>query len=108
LVAFSFPPPQTAGGRAARPRHAEQQDRRLATEVGDVLDQVEEVRLAPVDVVEDDDDGPVAARCSSSFLKAQAISSGELDASSSPRSARARHAPRSAFSWIATSVTGSS
>ena len=35
------------------PGHAEEQDRRVAREVGDVLDQVEERRLAPVDVVED-------------------------------------------------------
>ncbi len=37
-----------------RPPHAEQQDRRVPGEVCDVLDQVEERRLPPVDVVEDD------------------------------------------------------
>ena len=36
------------------PRHAEQQDRRVARQVGDVLDQVEERRLPPVEVVEHD------------------------------------------------------
>ena len=37
-----------------RPREAEQEDRGVAAQVGYVLDEVEEVRLAPVDVVEDD------------------------------------------------------
>ena len=50
-------------GRAALeelgPRHAEEQERRVAAEVGDVLDQVEERRLAPVDVIEDDDERPL-------------------------------------------------
>ena len=41
-----------------RPRHAEQQDRRIAAQVGDVLDQIEERLLAPVDVVEHDDERP--------------------------------------------------
>ena len=53
-----------APGRAPleqlRPGHAEEQDRCVAREVGDVLDQVEERRLAPVDVVEDDDERPLA------------------------------------------------
>ena len=40
-------------------RHAEEQDRRVAAQVGDVLDQVEEGRLAPVQVVEDDHDRPL-------------------------------------------------
>jgi hypothetical protein len=34
------------------PSQAEQQERRLAREIGDVLQQVEEGRLGPVDVVE--------------------------------------------------------
>ena len=59
-----------------RPGHAEQQDRRVARQVGDVLDQVEERRLAPVDVVEDDDERAARRpRASSSLRKAQAISS---------------------------------
>ena len=37
-----------------RPRHADEQDRRVPRPLGDVLDEVEERRLAPVDVVEDD------------------------------------------------------
>ena len=40
-----------------RPRDAEEQDRRLAREIGNVLEEVEEGRLAPVDVVEHRDDG---------------------------------------------------
>ena len=61
VVAFSLPPPH-AGPlvEQLRPREAEQQDRRAAREVGDVVDQVEERRLAPVDVVEDDDERPLA------------------------------------------------
>ena len=38
------------------PRHAEQQDRRIAAEVGDVINEIEERFLAPVDVVEHDDE----------------------------------------------------
>ena len=57
MVAFSLPPPQ-AGTRVEqlRPGHADEQDRRVAAQVGDVLDEVEEGGLAPVDVVEHDHD----------------------------------------------------
>ena len=41
-----------------RSRHAHEQQRRVAGPLGDVLDQVEQGRLGPVDVVEHDDDGP--------------------------------------------------
>ena len=41
------------------PCHAQQQDRSVPAEIGDVLDEVEERRLAPVQVVEDDDDRPL-------------------------------------------------
>ena len=44
------------------PRQAEQQERRVRARVGDVLDQVEERRLAPVDVVEDRHQRPLARR----------------------------------------------
>ena len=37
-------------------RHAEEQDREAAREIGDVLDQVQERLLAPLDVVEQTDD----------------------------------------------------
>jgi len=37
-----------------RPRDAQEQDRRVTREIGDVLDQLEERRLAPMDVVEHD------------------------------------------------------
>ena len=39
-----------------RTRHAEQQDRCVATEVGDVLDQVEKDWLSPVQIIEHDDE----------------------------------------------------
>ena len=42
-----------------RPGDAEQEDRCVARPVGDVLDQVEEDRLGPLDVVEDDDLRPL-------------------------------------------------
>ena len=42
------------------PRHAEEQDRRVAAQVGDVLHQVEEPLLAPVQVVEHADERPLS------------------------------------------------
>ena len=50
--------PTRAPVEQLRPGHAEQQDRRIATEVGDVLHQVEKGWLAPVQVVEDRDEWP--------------------------------------------------
>ena len=47
------------------PRHAEQQDRRARGEQRDVLDQVEERLLAPLDVVEHDHERPLRAASSS-------------------------------------------
>ena len=55
-------PARRGGARQLRPRHAEQQDRRARGEERDVLDQVEERLLAPLDVVEDDDQRPLR-RC---------------------------------------------
>ena len=53
VVAFSLPPPQPGTPvQEFRPREAQQQEGRLAREVGHVLQQVEEGRLGPVDVVE--------------------------------------------------------
>ena len=52
--------PRRPGVEQLRPRHAEEQDRRVAAEVGDVLDQVQEGRLAPMHVLEDDDDRPLS------------------------------------------------
>ena len=59
-------------------------------EVGDVLDQVEERLLAPVHVVEDADERPLAATASSSLRNAQAISSLEVTCCVAER-ARDRH-----------------
>ena len=42
-----------------RAREAEEEDRGVARKVGEVLDQVEQRRLGPVDVLEDEDERPV-------------------------------------------------
>ena len=44
------------------PRHGHEQDRRVARPVGNVLDEIEQRRLGPVEVVEDDDERLLAAR----------------------------------------------
>ena len=59
-VAFSLPPPQP--GCASRSSVRATQRRRIGAsrdEVGDVLDEVEERRLGPLQVVEDDDQRPL-------------------------------------------------
>ena len=43
-------------------RRADEQDRRVAGEVGDRLEQVEQGRLGPVDVVDEDDERPLSRR----------------------------------------------
>ena len=43
-----------------RASEAHEQDRRVARPVGNVLDEIEEGRLAPLQVVEDDDEGSFA------------------------------------------------
>ncbi len=59
------------------PRHAEQEQRRVAAPVGDVLDEIEERRLGPVQVVDDERRaGGGAASASSSRATAQKVSSG--------------------------------
>ncbi len=79
LVAQRLEPQRDRPGGAAldqlRPRQAEQQDRRARGEERDVLDQVEQGLLAPVDVVEHDDQRRRTAACSSVLRNAQAISS---------------------------------
>ena len=57
-------------------RHAEEQDRRTRREQRDLLDEVEEGLLAPLDVVEDAHERRACS--SSSFRKAQAISSADV------------------------------
>ena len=63
LVAQRLEPKRHRPGGAAlgelRPRHAEQQDRCARGQERDVLDQVEERLLAPLDVVEDDHERPL-------------------------------------------------
>ena len=56
-----------------RPRHAEQEDRRVARQVADLLHQVEERLLSPVQIVEHTYHGCFCASCSSSLRNAQAI-----------------------------------
>ena len=66
FVAERLEPERHRPGGAAldelRPRHAEQQDRRARGEQRDVLDQVAERLLAPLDVVEDDHERPLGRR----------------------------------------------
>ena len=68
-VAFGFPPPQP--GRRSRSsglaRHSSRSGRRAP--VGQVLDEIEERRLAPVHVVEDDDHRPLASASLSRSLR---------------------------------------
>ncbi len=51
--------PVLSGVEQFRPRHAEEEDRCVAGEVGDVLDEVDELGLSPLQVVDDGDLGPV-------------------------------------------------
>ncbi len=64
-------------------RHAEEEDRRVAREIGDVLDEVEERRLGPLEIVEEDDLRPLRARASSSRRKASWVSAAELPSTAS-------------------------
>ena len=69
-------------------RHAEQENRRVAAQVGDVIDEIEERLLAPVDVVQHDDErGIRSERPPSSIRIAQAISSTEATTPPSPSTA---------------------
>ena len=55
-VAFSLPPPQSGlHVEQLGARDAEEEDRRVAREIGDVLDEVDEDGLGPLQVVDDDD-----------------------------------------------------
>ena len=69
------------------PRHAEQENRRVAAQVGHVIDEIEERLLAPVDVVQHDDERGIAANAPSSIRMAQAISSTEATTPPSPSTA---------------------
>ncbi len=55
------------------PRETEEQDRRVARPVDEVLEQVEERRLRPVDVVDDSASGRSRARCSNALRTDQKI-----------------------------------
>ena len=53
VVEFHLPPPQAGRfSSSSGPRHAEREERRIARQVGDMLDQFEERLLRPVQVVE--------------------------------------------------------
>ena len=57
VVAFSRPPPHVGrSSRNSRTCRAHEQDRRIASELSDRLDQVEQRRLRPVNVVDEDHD----------------------------------------------------
>ena len=55
-MALSLPPPRSAGNRQLGPRDRQEQHRCLLRPVGHVLDEVEEGRLGPVQVVQHDDE----------------------------------------------------
>ena len=75
-------------------READDEDRARPL-VGEVLDELEERRLGPVDVVEDEDERLARARSPRrSWRKSQAIS-GAGGGVSASRAARTRRAPRS-------------
>ena len=60
-VALNLPPPQLGPVvEELGSREANEQNRRVPRPVGDVLDEIEECRLAPLEVVEDDDERPLA------------------------------------------------
>ena len=99
--------PLAAALRELGPGEAEEEDRRAGREQRDVLDQVEERLLAPLDVVEDETSGA----CSSSSLRnAQAISSADVASSVSPQERADRRgrggSEGRASSCLITSTTG--
>jgi len=61
-----------------------------------VLDQVEEGRLRPLQIVEDDDERPLAACCSSNCRNLTCVSSGDVPTTS----------PGLAPSWNTISTSG--
>ena len=78
-VAFSLPPPQS--GRLIeelRSCDAEEEDRCVAREVRDVLDEFDEHGLGPLQVVDDDDLRTLDGTASSSRRNASCVSGGEL------------------------------
>ena len=56
-MAFGSPAPTGSKFEQLGPGKADEQDRRIPRPVRDVLHELEEGRLAPVDVLEDDDQG---------------------------------------------------
>ena len=68
-----------------RTRHADEQDRRPRRQQGRALDEVEEAFVAPLDIVENHDEGACSSR---SLRKAQAICSAVVPAAVSPSSER--------------------
>ena len=112
VVAFSSPPPQPAAGRAApgRPRQRSRIGAPAAHGRG-VLDEVEERRLAPVDVVEDHEQRRRPRRLPRAVGETRsAISSDEVGvplADERRRAGRAaRRRGRASPSWRTISVTG--
>ena len=88
-----------------RPRGAHQHDRRVARPVHDVVHDVEERRLGPVDVLPERDSGRSAARSSRNRLIAHGVSSAEPTPSPTPRISPRRRAIDAACSSSATVST---
>ncbi len=65
--------PCGAGIKEVEAGEADEQDRRLPRPVEKVLDQVEEGRLGPVDVLDDQDERSLAARCSRNLRTPQKV-----------------------------------
>ena len=56
-MAFNLPPAQLVrSSRSSGPRDAHEQQRRVTGPVSEILDQVEEYRLSPMDVIEHHDE----------------------------------------------------
>jgi hypothetical protein len=77
-------PPTGTRLEQCRPGDADEQDREITREIGDVLYEVEERRLGPVDVVHHENEGPRSREC----LKQPAEGPGGLLARPSSRAAK--------------------
>ena len=75
---------------------AHEENGRIADPVGDVVDEVEEGRLSPVDVVEDENERPTSCERLDEGRTAQSVSSPPLRRSESPTISPSRCATRSA------------
>ena len=65
-MAFRLPPPSRSARRGLRSSDAQHDERGLRARVGDVVDQLEEGRLRPLEVVQHDDERTGPAETSNS------------------------------------------